>query len=69
MLFLYISLEVRPEKNIMAERALTRMEAKLNGEGTTGNTVTVEAQVEMLIADAMNPYNLCRLFEGWQAYL
>lgn len=53
----------------MAERALTRMEAKLNGEGTSGSTTTVEAQVEMLITDAINPYNLCRLYEGWQAYL
>lgn len=67
-MFAFIS-EVQPEKNIMAKRALTRMEAKLHGEGTSGNIATVEAQVEMLITDAMDPYNLCRLFQGWQAYL
>lgn len=60
------------KKNVMAERALTRLEAKLNGteEGTaSGATTTVEAHVEVLIKQATNPYNLCRLFEGWQAYL
>lgn len=59
-------------KNVMAERALVRLEAKLNGmeEGTkSGATATVEAHVELLIAQATSVYNLCRLFEGWQAYL
>lgn len=60
------------QKNVMAERALTRLEAKLDGKeegAASGATETVEAHVELLIAQATNPYNLCRLFEGWQAYL
>lgn len=59
-------------KNVMAERALTRLEAKLNGKeegAASGATATVEAHVELLISQATNPHNLCRLFEGWQAYL
>lgn len=60
------------QKNVMAERALIRLEAKLNGmeEGTvSGATTSVEAHVELLIAQATSMANLCRLFEGWQAYL
>lgn len=55
----------------MAERALLRLEAKLNGkdDGTDGSTCSVEAHVELLIRTAMNPINLSRLFNGWQAYL
>lgn len=55
----------------MAERALIRLEEKLNGkdDGTVGCSSTVEAHVELLIRTAMNPVNLCRLFNGWQAYL
>lgn len=61
--------EAVPEINIMAERAIARIEAKLNGEGNSGGIATVEAQVAMLITEAINPANLCRLFQGWQAHL
>lgn len=55
----------------MAERALNRLEAKLNGneEGSAGGTSTIEAHVDLLISQATNRENLCRLFQGWQAYL
>lgn len=55
----------------MAERALGRLEAKLNGneEGTAGGTSTIEAHVEYLITQAVSHQNLCRVFAGWQSYL
>lgn len=65
-------LDVVEKKNVMAERALTRLEAKLNGqeEGISGGGIlSVESHVQMLIAQATDPYNLCRLFSGWQSYL
>lgn len=65
-------LDVLENKNVMAERALARLEAKLNGqdEGISGGGVsTIESHVEILISQATNPYNLCRLFSGWQPHL
>lgn len=55
----------------MAERALLRLEAKLNGqeEGLLTQRLTTEGQVDMLIQAAINPLNLCQMFEGWQAYV
>ncbi|KAK9874965.1 hypothetical protein WA026_005780 [Henosepilachna vigintioctopunctata] len=54
--------------NTTAERALLRLKAKLQGieEGTP---MSVEHQVGVLIHQAMDPSNLCKLFFGWQAYL
>lgn len=59
------------KKNVMAERALLRLQAKLNGqeEGLLTQQLTTEGQVDMLIQQASNPYNYCQMFEGWQAYV
>lgn len=59
------------KKNAMAERALLRLQAKLNGqeEGLLTQPLTTEGQVDMLIQQAMNPLNTCQMFEGWQAYV
>lgn len=54
--------------NITAERALTRIKQKLQGT-ENGGVSSVEGQVEHLIQEARDPANLCRLYNGWQAYL
>lgn len=54
--------------NVTAERALLRLRAKLQGT-ENGRPTTVESQVGMLIQEAVDPANLCRLFAGWQPYL
>lgn len=54
----------------MAERALLRLEEKLDGKHISRSEITtVEGHVEILINEATNMQNLCRLFHGWQAYL
>ncbi|OXU25092.1 hypothetical protein TSAR_000011 [Trichomalopsis sarcophagae] len=56
------------ETNKLAERALLRVQQKLQGieEGVTSS---IAGQVERLIQQARDPTNLCKLFQGWQAYL
>lgn len=54
-------------RNLTAERALIRLEAKLNGKEV--GVSTIESQVARLIHDATNPENLCKLFVGFQPYL
>lgn len=56
------------EVNVTAPRALAGVISKLQGldEGTY---TTIEGQVNRLIQQAKDPYNLCRLYCGWQAYL
>lgn len=53
--------------NQTAERALIRLEAKLNGKEV--GVSTIESQAARLIQEAMSPANLCRLFVGYQPYL
>ncbi|XP_058790954.1 serine-protein kinase ATM [Phymastichus coffea] len=56
------------ETNKLAERALLRVQQKLQGieEGVSSS---IPGQVTRLIQQARDPVNLCRLFAGWQAYL
>ncbi|XP_058819589.1 serine/threonine-protein kinase ATM [Topomyia yanbarensis] len=54
--------------NISAERALLRINDKLNGREDEKFT-SVEGQVERLIFAASSNLNLCQLFQGWQPYL
>lgn len=56
------------ETNKLAERALLRVQQKLQGI-EDGYTSSIPGQVERLIQEAKDPMNLCRLFYGWQAYL
>ena len=51
-----------------AERALMRVEAKLQGKEEDKYN-SIEGQVERLITQATSGHNLCRLFHGWQPYL
>lgn len=54
----------------MAERALNRLEEKLNGKHIgRSEAVSVKRHVEILIKEATNSKLLCRLFCGWQPYL
>ncbi|XP_058447128.1 serine/threonine-protein kinase ATM [Malaya genurostris] len=54
--------------NISAERALLRINDKLNGREDETFT-SVEGQVDRLIVAATSDGNLCQLFHGWQPYL
>ncbi|XP_034946679.1 serine-protein kinase ATM [Chelonus insularis] len=54
--------------NKVAEKALLRLEQKLQGT-EDGLQTSIPGQVERLIQEARDPANLCRLFYGWQAYL
>ncbi|XP_043278372.1 serine-protein kinase ATM [Venturia canescens] len=54
--------------NKLAERALLRIEQKLQGT-EDGISSSISGQVERLIQQARDPRNLCRLYSGWQAYL
>lgn len=56
--------------NTMAERVLLRVEEKLDGKHVSrSEMVPVKRHVEILIQEAINEKNLCRLFVGWQAYV
>nr|XP_046474200.1 serine-protein kinase ATM isoform X2 [Neodiprion pinetum] len=56
------------EINKLAERALLRLEQKLQGT-EEGSASSVVGQVERLIQEAHDPTNLSRLYHGWQPYL
>lgn len=54
----------------MAERALWRLEEKLDGKHVScSEAIPVKRHVEILIREATNDKLLCRLFAGWQPYL
>mmetsp|Transcript_4049 Transcript_4049/g.11433 ORF Transcript_4049/g.11433 Transcript_4049/m.11433 type:complete len:1027 (+) Transcript_4049:606-3686(+) len=56
--------------NVDAERALTRVRQKLEGtEQGDGEPHGVEGQVQQLLQDAQDPDKLCRMYEGWAAWL
>ena len=58
----------RIPSNKMAERVLLRLQEKLEGI-EDGTLLSVTGQVNHLIQEAMNPYNLCQLFPGWQPWI
>lgn len=54
----------------MAERVLLRVEEKLDGKHIARKeTATVKKHVTILINEATDDENLCRLFAGWQPYV
>lgn len=56
--------------NTLAERALLRLEEKLNGKHVSrSDAISVKRHVEILIKEATNEKLQCRLFVGWQPYL
>ncbi|XP_056139019.1 serine-protein kinase ATM [Lampris incognitus] len=54
--------------NKVAERVLLRLQEKLKGV-EEGTVLSVGGQVNLLIQQAMDPTNLCRLFHGWRAWV
>lgn len=53
-----------------AERTLMKIRNKLRGyEDLSYDTLTVEGHVDMLINEAKDPLNLCRIFPGWAPWL
>ena len=53
-----------------AERTLLRIQNKLLGfEDPTSGVLGIEGQVELLISEARNIDNLCKLFPGWSPWL
>ncbi|XP_039291235.1 serine-protein kinase ATM isoform X2 [Nilaparvata lugens] len=58
------------EINEWAERVLFRLKQKLQGtEGNGAESASIEGQVQWLIQEARDPFNLCQIYHGWQAYL
>jgi len=56
--------------NADANRTLLRIQQKLEGiEAGDTSARGVEGQVQHLLAEAMNPENLSRMYIGWQPYL
>lgn len=62
---------IAENQNDAATRAIGRINEKLKGyeEGTFGEQQTIEGQVRLLINEARDPNNLCRLFPGWGAWV
>ena len=56
--------------NREAERALLRIQDKLAGRGAGhSDALAVEGQVRALLDEARDPENLCRMYDGWAAWL
>ena len=56
--------------NREAELALVRIQDKLAGRvAGTSEALAVEGQVQALLDEARDPENLCRMFDGWAAWL
>ena len=54
--------------NKVAERVLLRLRQKLSGQ-EQGVHLSVSGHVNLLLQEATDPHNLCRLFPGWQPYI
>lgn len=53
-----------------AQRALARIKHKLQGYvDPNGDAMSVEGQVKLLINQARDPENLCKLYPGWAPWL
>jgi ataxia telangiectasia mutated family protein len=57
--------------NDVAARATMRIKQKLKGfeDGTAGECMSVEGQVQLLVDIAKDPHNLCKLYFGWAPWL
>lgn len=66
----FLSILVEQDVNAMAERALLRLEEKLDGKHVSrSDSLSIERHVELLIQEATDDKKLCSLFVGWQPYL
>jgi phosphatidylinositol kinase/protein kinase (PI-3 family) len=57
-------------RNAAAAQAISRIQEKLQGceEGAHGEQQTVSSQVQLLVNEAKDPNNLCKLYVGWCPY-
>lgn len=56
--------ETADQRNLAAVRAIERIQEKL-----TGTQQSTQGEVQLLINEARDVDNLCRLFSGWSAFL
>lgn len=59
-------------KNVTAMNVLLKLKSKLEGRIVLGERTTamsVDDQVDELIAMAVNPENLCQMYEGWMSWI
>ena len=54
--------------NESAKRTLIRLSQKLKGV-EKGTPLSVNGQVNLLIQQAQDPTNLCRMFHGWKPHV
>ena len=54
-----------------AERTLNRVLHKLQGQEdpSSGEALSIEGQVDLLINESRSPHNLSKLFPGWAPWL
>jgi phosphatidylinositol kinase/protein kinase (PI-3 family) len=54
-----------------AKRALLRLKQKLQGleDPTSGEAMSVQGQVQLLLNEATDAENLCMLYHGWAPWL
>jgi serine-protein kinase ATM len=59
--------ESKAGRNAAAALAISRIQEKLQGceEGAHGEQQTVSSQVLLLVNEAKDPNNLCRMYFGW----
>jgi len=62
--------ETEESRNNEAERAITKIHAKLEGyeDGTSGEHKTIAGQVKLLINEASDPEKLSQMFVGWSPW-
>ncbi|OHT08547.1 PIKK family atypical protein kinase [Tritrichomonas foetus] len=64
--FLYDPLEVDETGNLRPQEIIQRIQDKLTGNDfNTVRPLSVEAQIGRLLKAAVNPANLCQMYQGW----
>ena len=57
-------------RNREADRAVLRIQDKLTGRAAgSKQALAVKGQVRALLDEARDPANLCRMYDGWAAWL
>jgi phosphatidylinositol kinase/protein kinase (PI-3 family) len=58
-----------PKTNAAAQAALIRVQNRLRGQDFSQTNLSIDAQVNRLISEAVDPDNLCKMYAGWHAYV
>jgi phosphatidylinositol kinase/protein kinase (PI-3 family) len=57
-------------RRVFAKSVMRRVAAKISGSANNGTAhLSVDEQVKYLIAQATSSKRLCRMYEGWMAWL